>query len=289
MIKTILVPARGNEADALALAAALDVARPFAAHIDALHIRPDPVAMAVAMTTDAVGGTMSTGVIDRLEQDASEGEAAAHDIFTKFCRRRRLAIIEAPAKSARPSAQWHVETGDERRWLTAYGVAADLIVASRAAAADPDPRPTLETALLETGRPLLIPSAAAPSAAIADRIAIAWKPTPQASRAVAAAMPFLARAKEIVVMTVEEKEEGGDEGMARLVRNLAWHGFKASAQRLTPDRRGAAEILFAAATQQKVGLLVMGGFGHSQLREWVFGGFTQQVLESAPIPVLICH
>jgi nucleotide-binding universal stress UspA family protein len=239
------------------------------------------------MTTDAVGGTMSTGVIDLLEQDARAGEVKAHDIFTKFCRRRRLAIIEAPAKSARPSAQWHVETGDERRWLTAYGVAADLIVASRAAADDPDPRPTLETALLETGRPLLIPSAAAPSAAMTDRIAIAWKPTPQAARAVAFAMPFLARTREIVVLTVEEEEGRRDEA-ARLVQGLAWHGLNAVARNIKPDAGGAAETLLAVAADQ-AGLLVMGGYGHSRLREWVFGGFTQQVLVDAAVPVLMAH
>ena len=148
-------------------------------------------------------------------------------------------------------------------------------------------RSILEAVLLETGRPLLIPSAGAPAVMMAEKIAIAWNPTPEAARAVALAMPFLARAKEIVVMTVEEEEGRRDEA-DRLVRSLAWHGLSGTVERLTPGPHGAAQTLLAAASS-KAGLLVMGGYGHSRLREWVFGGFTQRILAEAPLPVLIAH
>jgi nucleotide-binding universal stress UspA family protein len=172
--------------------------------------------------------------------------------------------------------------------MAAYGMTADLIVASRGVRGDEVvARTTLEALLLETGRPLLIPSASTPKVAMADRIAIAWKPTPQAARAVAFAMPFLARAKEIVVMTAEEEEGRRDEA-DRLVRSLAWHGLNAVAQNIKPDAGGAARTLLAAAADC-AGLLVMGGYGHSRVREWVFGGFTQQMLVEAPVPVLMAH
>ena len=90
----------------------------------------------------------------------------------------------------------------------------------------------LEAVLLETGRPLLIPSTVAPSTPILDEIAIAWKPTAEAACAVALAMPFLAQAKEIVVLTVEE-EDGRGEDADRLVRALVWHGFPVTAERLS--------------------------------------------------------
>ena len=172
--------------------------------------------------------------------------------------------------------------------MTKYGLSADLIVASRGAADDATPRSTLEAVLVETGRPLLIPSTSGtPSVEMTEKVAIAWKPTPQTAGAVAAAMPFLARAKEIVVITVREEDRRCDDA-DRLIRNLEWHGLKAVAQQLKSDARDAAETLLAAATG-KVGLLVMGGYGHSRLREWVFGGFTQQLLVSAPVPVLMVH
>ena len=110
---------------------------------------------------------------------------------------------------------------------------------------------------------------------------------PQAARAVAAAMPFLVRAKEIVILTVAEGEQP-DKSVDRLMRNLAWHGVRASKRILHPVARNAAETLLAAA-QEAAGLLVMGGYGHSRVREWVFGGFTEHVLTDAPLPVLLAH
>ena len=107
--------------------------------------------------------------------------------------------------------------------MAQYGFTADLIVAARGTAEHATAPSTLEAVLVETGRPLLIPSIGAPLAEMTDRVAIPWKPTPQTARAVAAAMPLLAGAKEIAVMTVEEEEDRGDDA-DRLVRNLAWHG-----------------------------------------------------------------
>jgi nucleotide-binding universal stress UspA family protein len=288
VIKTILVPSTGAGTDIATFAAALRVAQVFAAHIDALHVRIDAVEIAVATMTDGGGAALTEGLVEQLDQDARERAAKAQGIFADFCGRERLSITAAPSKaSALPSAQWHDETGDQPRWMAQYGLAADLIVAPRSTADDSTARSTLEAVLIETGRPLLIPSTCSPPVEMSEKIAIAWKPTRQTARAVAAAMPFLVRAKEIVVMTVQE-EEGRDDDADRLIRNLEWHGLKAVAQRLTPDARGAPEILLAAATG-KVGLLVMGGYGHSRLREWVFGGFTQQLLVDAPMPVLMVH
>jgi len=288
MIKTILVAATGNDGDAATFAAALAIARPFAAHLEMLHVRLDPVAIAVAMTTDAGGGALAAGLIEQLEADSKEREQKAHEIFTRFCGDAGLAVTSAPTPASRtaPSAQWHVETGEEPRWMATYGVAADLIIAPRATGDDGVARATLEAVLLESGRPIMIPAAAAMPAKF-ERIAIAWKPTPQAARAVVAAMPFLAQAREVVVITVEEAAEGHDDA-DRLVGNLAWHGLAASALPLTPGPEGAAATLLASAGA-RADLLVIGGYGHSRLREWVFGGFTERVLADAPLPVLIAH
>lgn len=288
MIKTILVPAIGNETDVAAFAVALRAARSFAAHLDVLHVRLDTIEAAVVMTADGGGGALSSGLIEQLEQEVHDRETRAQRIFSEFCARNDLTITASPAEGrTMPSAQWHVETGQEPRWMAAYGTTADLIVASRGSGDDAALRSILETVLLESGRPLLIPGAAAPAVMMAEKIAIAWKPTPEAARAVALAMPFLTRAKEIVVMMVEE-EEGRRDDADRLARNLAWHGLAATVERLTPGAHGAAETLLAAVST-KAGLLVMGGYGHSRLREWVFGGFTQRVLADAPLPVLIAH
>jgi nucleotide-binding universal stress UspA family protein len=240
------------------------------------------------MSTGGAGGILMEGIIADLTRDADKGEAEARAHFVDFCSRESLALVAAPSGSdAKPSAQFHVETGQASRWMATYGVTADLLVASRGKPGDEAATlSVIEALLLETGRPLLIPGSAAASPAIAERVAVAWKPTPQAARAVAFAMPFLARAKEVAVMTVEE-EEGRRDATAQLVTYLRWHGIKAAAQRLSPGPESAAETLLGAAASSD--LLVMGGYGHTRLREWVFGGFTQRVLADASIPVLIAH
>ena len=292
MIKTILVGATGSESDNAAFAAALALARSFAAHIDALHVKLDPVALTVAMATDVGSGALTAGLLEQLETDAAERERQAREIFTRFCSGAGLAVASKPGQGsvAAPSAQWHVETGEEPRWMATYGVAADLIVAPRASGEEGASSATLEAVLLESGRPILIPAATAMPASF-ERIAIAWKPTPQAARAVAAAMPFLTRAKEVVVITIAEEaaERTGDNDDAeRLSRGLAWHGIAATVLRLNAGPGGAAATLSGGAGA-RADLLVIGGYGHSRLREWVFGGFTQHVLADAPLPVLIAH
>ena len=288
MIKTVLVPAAGEETDLISFTTALHIARAFSAHIDALHVRVDPVALAVAMTTDGSGAPLLPGMIEQLERDADAREAKAKGIFENFCAREDINLLDAPAprKASAASAQWHVETGDEARSLAAYGMTADLIVAGRGGKDDATARSVLESALLETGRPLLIPGSGASAAFIGGTVAIGWKPTPQAARAVAASMPFLACAKEVLVMTVEEGDFRSDSEW--LLRNLAWHAITATALTLTPNQRGAAQT-FLDAARDKAQLLVMGGYGHNRLREWIFGGFTQQVLVGAALPVLITH
>jgi nucleotide-binding universal stress UspA family protein len=289
MIRTILVAATGDATDSATLAAALAVARPFGAHLDVLHVRVDPINTAVAMAADAGSGALTQGLLDELEQDVRRREAAANDAFTRLCAGAGLAVPGTPSAGPRdtPSAEWHVETGDEPRWMAAYGRTADLIVAARAPNRDAVGRSTLEAVLFETGRPLLIAPAATMPASL-DRVAIAWKPSPQAARAVALAMPLLRRAKEVVVATVEEQPEEPSDA-DRLVRNLAWHGLAARAEQLKPGPEGAAATLLSGIAG-RADLLVMGGYGHSRLREWVFGGFTERVLSSdALLPVLIAH
>lgn len=294
MIKTILVNAAGTESDAANFAAALAIARPFGARIDVLHARFDPTTAALAMATDVGSGALTAGLIERLEADAQARETAARQAFDAFCRGAGVAIADAAspgAATAAPSASWQVETGEEPQWMTRYGMTADLVVAGRGAADEAAPRATLEAVLLEAGRPVLVP-AAAPVAAAVGRVAIAWKPTREAARAVALALPFLARANDVVVLAIDEGEAsaGADarDEAAPLLRNLARHGLSARAERLPPGPEGAAATLLAAAAAC-ADLLVMGGYGHGRLREWVFGGFTQQALDAAPLPVLMAH
>jgi nucleotide-binding universal stress UspA family protein len=140
---------------------------------------------------------------------------------------------------------------------------------------------TVEGALVDSGRPLLIP-AVAPLASVPETVVIAWKATREAARAVTAALPFLQIAKQIVIMTIAEDHSALENEAERLMAALRWRGVPVTVRHLQPDGHNAAEKLLAAAGEHAA-LLVMG------LREWIFGGFTQHVLRGCEVPVLMAH
>lgn len=287
MIKSILVPATGSSSDPTTFAAALVVARAFGAHLDLLHVRVDAAVMAATMASDGSGAAVLTGLVERIEEEASQREAAAREQFQRFCEREGLPVAEAPAGHPGPSAYWVRQIGDEPHGVAEYGRSADLLIIGRSAENQGVSIDTVETALLGSGRPVLIP-ATAPLTALPETVMIAWKAAPEAARAVTAAMPFLSAAKRIQIVTVAEEEGLSDAESTRLMATLGWHGFNASTRHLQPGTGGAAATLLAAAGEQGA-LVVMGAYGHSRLREWIFGGFTEHVLRGAEVPVLMMH
>jgi nucleotide-binding universal stress UspA family protein len=287
MLKTILVPATGSDRDRAVFASALAVARAFAAHLEFLHVRPDAAATAVAMASDGGGATMVGGLIDRLEEEASQREEKAEQLFHGFCEREGLVLQDAPSGPPGPSAQWLREVGAEPYWIAEYGRAADLLVIGRPGRDEGVSLDTIEGALIDSGRPLLLPPAASLTA-LPETVAIAWKATAQAARALTAASPFLSMAKQIVVLTVAEDQRALEEEADRLMAGLRWHGVPISVRHLRPEAQSAADTLLSAAAEHAA-LLVMGGYGHSRLREWIFGGFTLHVLRGAEVPVLMAH
>ncbi len=287
MIKAILVPATGSNSDNAVFASALTVARNFSAHIDFLHVRLDAAALAATMAADGGGAVVTGGLVERIDEEANRRETNAKGLFQTFCEREQLPITDAPAGQAGPTAQWLRQVGDEAYWVAEYGRAADLSVIGRSADSPGISVDTIEAALLKSGRPVLIPPVA-PLATLPETIVIAWKAAPEAARAVTAAKPLIATAKKILIVTVAEEEGLSDQEGARLMTSLRWHGLDVSTRHLQPGTAGAADTLLAAAHDEGA-LVVMGAYGHSRLREWVFGGFTQHVLRGAEVPVLMMH
>lgn len=105
---------------------------------------------------------------------------------------------------------------------------------------------------------------------------IGWKDTPEARRAVAFALPFLKLAESIVVLTVEEKEECNGNGAADVARYLMRHDIDADAR--TVSGRNGPEDFLEALREEGADLVITGAYGHSRMRERVFGGFTRTLL-----------
>lgn len=283
-MKTILAPATGTEVDGPVFRAALDVARLFGGHIDILHARKTAADLASELAMNS-GGELSVGIIDKLEEQAAEMEEKAQAAFEKFARLEGLAGSAAKGNEA-VSAAWHCEKGREEEWVPAYGRTSDLIVVGRPAKDDTATRATQEAALFETGRPILIPGSAPVGV---DTVAVAWKSTREAARAVTAAMPLIVKAKRVLVLTVTEPGTDEDLAAGRLVTTLRRQVAAVELHRISGDRRPAAQVLLAEANERGAGLIVMGGYGHSRLREWVFGGVTEYVLRASALPVLMAH
>jgi nucleotide-binding universal stress UspA family protein len=286
MFKYLLVPLTGSELDQPRVEMALRAANPSSAHIEFLHVRMD-VRQVLVMLAGS-GMALGTGLVG-LEQEAEERQRRAQEGFRAFCTEHKLNPADTPGAGL--SVSWSVMTGEEPVCLTQRARVADAIVLGRGEEGDLFASEVLARAVMGTGRPVLIaPSAEAPDK-LHTAVAIAWKDRPEAARAVTAAMPLIAEAERVVILSVSEHGGDGDESGRRLRHALQWHNPNVSLERLPRDGRPAPRILMEAAAgpRASASLLVMGGYGHTRLREAVLGGFTRHVLAGAEIPVLMVH
>lgn len=292
MIKSILVPVNGVAKDKAALNAALAAARLFDAHIDCLRVRLGPAALIwEGELVDVAAGVLQRKVIKTLEARARERSEKAHATFRKFCERQKIAVTENPS-AAGVSAAWHEVTGSQVELLIANARLHDLVVAERDLLHDTDPAADLiGNLVLRSGRPVLLAAGETPKD-FAKTVAIAWKNTPEAARAITAAMPFLEKAKKVVLLSADEGDAASDiaaPSAEALATTLNWHGLKTEIHVLDPGGKIPARAVVARARKAGAGLLVMGGYGHHRARELVFGGFTQDVIDSCSMPVLLFH
>jgi nucleotide-binding universal stress UspA family protein len=175
-----------------------------------------------------------------------------------------------------------------------YAHTADLVVASQT---DPEwpGSERLDIAdwlALEAGRPVLIVPNAGVAERVGERVLVAWDGRREAARAVFDALPILRRADVVEVVWVNprsERERAQDRPAADICTALARHGVKCRATEQVAPRGGVGETLLACAREMSADLLVMGCYGHTRVREFVFGGASRHVLTRMPIPVLMSH
>lgn len=288
MFKYILVPATGTDADLPVFRTAVALGRLHGGHLLFLHVRLDVQKLIVPIAPAEFGG--GAGIdeyIEALEQDALARHDRAKSAVYAFCAGRKIAMSRTPIDGF-PTAEGLVETGDEADWLARLGRAADVVVLGRvrddkAAAVD-----VLDAMLMEAGRPLLIVPPQPPPQ-IGQVVTIAWKDTPEAAGAVTAALPLLAEARRVVILSVTEDVQVDPAACERLREALTWHNVATTVQHLAPEGLQPADRLAKIATEIGTDLLVMGGYSHSRRREVVFGGFTRRVLRTTNLPVLMTH
>ncbi len=149
-----------------------------------------------------------------------------------------------------------------------------------------------EQLIFDSGHPvLLLPDSDKHRlSSILDHVAIAWDFSRPATRAVADALPFLQRAKQVRVVTVlDDKAINKTATATGLARYLARHRVAATLEETRAGSRGIGDVLQTYVCEHNVDLLVMGGYGHSRMREFILGGATKSVLMDPPTWTLISH
>lgn len=289
VIKTILVPVSGSSTDDAVFATALAAARPLAAHLDFYHVRLNPAEAAVrAPHTDFVMGAALPEALAGLSEEEAQRSAAAAAHVKSFCDRHRIPLRTAPDATAALSASFLEERSRAHDRLMIHARHDDLVVLGRSSHADYLPPTLMEDLLVGCGRPLLLAPDFAP-VSLTGRIVVGWKETPEAARALGAAWPLLEKAKELILLSLLDEAQGTPRFLEHLALQLRWHGIKAETRVVSGQPHALSHQLARAASDLKADLLVVGAFGHSRLRELVFGGVTQSLLEHANVPVFMMN
>lgn len=275
MIKDIVLPLlKGADHDA-AVDYAVSVAAAFEAHLAGVAFAYETVP--AAMLIDDVPPDW----IDDLRAEAENAAKAALARFEEAARRAGVA-----AQSRRLDASF-AGTGD------LFGRIARRFDISIVRQEEPDDQTPasliIAAALFDTGRPVLLVPYIQKSPLALDRVMVCWDGSRNAARAVGDAMPFLARAKAIEVVVVGDRPKSDEMPGADIAHHLARHGFAVELKRIIAPDAEVDGVLLSHAAETAATFMVMGGYGHSRLREFVLGGATRGVLTQMTAPTLMSH
>ena len=293
MFRTILVHLTGTDCDRAALTTALQIATPSSAHLRCLRVTPDPAALIAQATTIDMGTAMVLAdTLDAIQQQASEHTSKARATFDQFCARHDVVRADSPLATGVAASWDESAVSDEFDCLIAEARFHDAVVL----AGGPErpgrlPDGALGSIAIGGGRPVVL-APEHPTLKPIKTIAVAWKNSAESARAITAAMPLLEKADRIDVLTANEDDAEARtcvECTERVVQQFRWHGLNAHAHFVIPAGRSAPDAVLETAHSFAADLLVMGAYGHSRLREVIFGGFTQRILKGAGIPVLLFH
>ena len=264
--RTILVDLSGTRPVGARVAAAHDLAARFGATVIGMHVMPPPFVAA------GLYGESSASV-------GVEMIAAMRATNQEICERVRTVFHDVCGQG--PDAVWREAEGDPGRLLAEAARTADLVVTEKSDADAVDLFGTIEHLALSAGVPvLMLPAGGTPTPG--QTVLIGWNGSCEATRAVHGALPFLIGAKRVILCAVGEARHTLED--ARLM--LRRHEIAVEPRHVDLPDAKAGEIMLGEAEREGADLLVMGAYGHTRLRELIFGGATRHVLRDAALPVL---
>lgn len=204
----------------------------------------------------------------------------------------------AAAQHMLASASFAAPAGDALEEAVLHARYADLAILRQPDARDPDAGFTSELAhavLVASGRPVLFVPHSGRFPEIGTTVLVAWKESREAARAIADALPFLVRARKVVVVTVQPRKADDADDVADVLsgrgvaRFLARHGVVAEVRRERADDIDVGNLMLSRAADYAADLIVMGGYSRPRLAERVLGGVTHSLLAAMTVPVLMSH
>jgi nucleotide-binding universal stress UspA family protein len=275
MVKDVVVNLSGREPQDFAVNYALSVAKAWGAHLTGIAFLFEPI----------IPDTMFGGIPpDLIEIQREENTRAAEDAVDRF---------EAAAKAA------GVAAATQTLEATFGGAAAlfariarrfDLAVVGQARReTGPAEELLIEGALFDAGRPMIIVPYIQTQGLKLDRVLACWDGGRTAARAIGDAMPFLERAGAVDLVTVTEPGKEDESGSASMAEHLSRHGIAVEVRRLSKADIDVHDAILSYAADRSADFIVMGGYGHSRLREFILGGVTRGILATMTVPVLMSH
>jgi nucleotide-binding universal stress UspA family protein len=265
------------------LEASLKVARRFNSHIVGLHSLTTEYAVVFG---GEMGFSISSEVDRTLEREGHDRRDQARRLFRDFMTAQGVPIGPV-ADNTGPSASWREEDGRQNAIVGMSGRVYDLIIVEQPEKLASIAEATLEDALFESGRPVMMVPADAP-ASLGEIVAVAWNGSTETATTVALGMPFLKQAKEVVVVAVgpQHMPEPGPTG-DELARTLERHGLKVSLRTAFGRQKPQGESFLQEAMAAGADLMLKGAYTQSRIRQMIFGGATRHIIMESKIPVLM--
>jgi nucleotide-binding universal stress UspA family protein len=276
MIKDVLVNLSLGERGGFAGEYAVSVAAVFEAHVAGIAFLYDPI---IPLSG---AGYIPADVIDTQERDNANSTKAAADHFARAAARAGVSAEPLTRSSSASGAGEQFSRLARRFDLSVVGQAEPETNAIEEVIA--------EAALFDSGRPVIIVPYIQKAPLKLDRVMVCWDGGKTAARAVADAMPLLKRAGRVEVVIVADERGKEDEiAGADMGQHLARHNLNVEVKRITMGDIDVADVLLSHAADVAADVIVMGGYGHSRLREFVLGGVTRSILQSMTAPVFMSH
>ena len=268
-MKSILTMAWTAE-DPAAFDLAAKLARSFGARLVGLE-PPSYGVMSMAWADAGMGAPIGGG----LAEDAEE-------------RQRVSAVRQAfEQRAAGLASEWRSSEDSGPTAIGTIGRAYDLIVMPQPGALPKMPESVFETALFDSGRPVLVVPQGF-SGMVGKRILFAWNGSTESARAISLAMPVLAGAESIDVLSVDGAMVPGPSS-SEIAESLRSHGLNVTSQHVKPGSRTAGQTIVDTAVAGGADLIVKGAYTQSRLRQMIFGGMTRHLILNSPLPVLFSY